>query len=681
MRRDEVVRRWRAQGVLSMGIAAVSFLAAAGCNKDFSDCAATRSCSSESNDDAGAAADGDGAANDVNDGGADAAGASVGNPCTTSGELACAGSAQKILLVCNGASWGVAQTCSRTENCDNAAPSCATIVPECDGFEPGYRTCVDNTLVTCGPDLVSAEREECAGTCANGQCQAGMCGDGRVETDAGESCDDGNDVDTDDCPTTCQSAACGDGFVYESHEACDDGNDVDTDDCLNDCQLPTCGDDAVWEGHEQCEAKLSADCRSACKWIWDPVGEMCALQRTTGLTKCWGFGYGGQYSYGDIEVRGDDPGEMGSNLPTVDLGAGHTAKRLASNETHACAILDDGALKCWGGNSGGELGLENWNDVGDEPGELGDALPSVNLGTGRTAVSIATGYAHTCAILDNATVKCWGDNVAGELGLGNFDAKGDDPGEMGDALPIVSLGTVLPAKPLELALGAVNSCVLFDTYRVKCWGDNSSGQVGIESAEVGIGDEVGEMGNSLPFVNLGTGKTVQSLDVGYGHVCALLHGGAVKCWGANSHGELGLGDMSDRGDNVGEMGDALPAVDLGTGVSAVAVSVGAHHSCALLDTGAIKCWGANDSGQLGVGLPVIALGDTAGEMGDALPAVDLGGQKAIAVDARAYSTCAVLEDGSVRCWGQGRYLGLGDTVDRGRAASDMGNNLPAVELD
>ena len=83
-------------------------------------------------------------------------------------------------------------------------------------------------------------------------------------------------------------------------------------------------------------------------------------------------------------------------------------------------MLDDGTLKCWGYAAGGAIGLGDINNRGDEPNEMGDNLPAVNLGTGRRAKAVSAGYAHTCALLDDDTLKCWGPNM-GELGLGNHD--------------------------------------------------------------------------------------------------------------------------------------------------------------------------------------------------------------------------------------------------------------------
>ena len=108
-------------------------------------------------------------------------------------------------------------------------------------------------------------------------------------------------------------------------------------------------------------------------------------------------------------------------------------------------ILDNDQAKCWGMNMNGMLGYGDRNNRGDGSNEMGDSLPYVDLGTGRTAVAIATGdymaFGHTCAILDNDAVKCWGHNMWGRLGYGDTNDRGDMPNQMGDNLPYVDLGS------------------------------------------------------------------------------------------------------------------------------------------------------------------------------------------------------------------------------------------------
>eukprot|EP01083_Nonionella_stella_P114605 339078_1 len=114
--------------------------------------------------------------------------------------------------------------------------------------------------------------------------------------------------------------------------------------------------------------------------------------------------------------RGDGPWEMGDYLPAVDLGLGRTAVDIAAGGSVTCARLDNGDLKCWGFNAVGALGQEDTNNRGDDIFTMGDNLPAIDLGTDRTAVEVAVGGEHICARLDNGDVKCWGGNSRGQHG-------------------------------------------------------------------------------------------------------------------------------------------------------------------------------------------------------------------------------------------------------------------------
>jgi alpha-tubulin suppressor-like RCC1 family protein len=192
---------------------------------------------------------------------------------------------------------------------------------------------------------------------------------------------------------------------------------------------------------------------------------------------------------------------------------------------------------------------------------MGDALPSVSLGTGLGAVAVYTGSFNTCARLSDGALKCWGLNLHGQLGLGDKTPRGNKAGQMGDALPPVDLGTGRTA--VDVGLGEQHACARLDNGTVKCWGFNASGKLGYGDV-ADRGDAAGEMGNALAAVSLGSGKVVTSLAVGSNHNCAAFTDGTLKCWGAGNGGELGLGDERTRGDGPGEMGNDLPAVNLGT---------------------------------------------------------------------------------------------------------------------
>ncbi|MEY2741416.1 MAG: hypothetical protein RL283_1518, partial [Actinomycetota bacterium] len=264
------------------------------------------------------------------------------------------------------------------------------------------------------------------------------------------------------------------------------------------------------------------------------------------------------------------------------------ARYVTAGAAHTCALLDDGSVKCWGLGTNGRLGSGATASLGDAAAETGDALAAVALGAGRTATQVAAGTAHTCALLDDGRVKCWGLGTDGRLGSGATASLGDAAGEMGDALAAVALGTGRTA--VEIAVGGAHACALLDDGSVKCWGANEEGQLGLGDTDA-RGDEPDEMGDALPAVDLGTGRTALAVAAGTAHTCAVLDDGRLRCWGSGANGRLGLGGQDAMGDGPGEMGDALAAVDLGTGRTAQAVAAGDAHTCAILDDATLRCWG------------------------------------------------------------------------------------------
>jgi alpha-tubulin suppressor-like RCC1 family protein len=217
-------------------------------------------------------------------------------------------------------------------------------------------------------------------------------------------------------------------------------------------------------------------------------------------------------------------------------------------------------------------------------------------------------------------VKCWGDNANGRLGLGDSRNRGDAPGQLGDALPVLSLGSSARVRALA-AHGGTHSCALLEDAHGKCWGSNSFGALGVgDMRDRGADDTT--LGDSLPSVDLGA-QRASAIAAGASVSCAILADDSTRCWGYNQYAALGAGDRLDRGATLASLGENLRAVSLGAGRHARAVRASSgNHVCALLDDGAIKCWGGNGRGQLGQG-DGDTIGDEAGELGDALPAVDL----------------------------------------------------------
>ncbi len=366
----------------------------------------------------------------------------------------------------------------------------------------------------------------------------------------------------------------------------------------------------------------------------------CAID-PNGNVHCWGYGWGGALGYGNTENIGDD--ETPASAGVVDLG-GHTATAITAGQMFTCAILDNGAVKCWGSNSTGSLGYGNTEDIGDD--ETPAAVGTVNLGPGRTATAISGGEGHVCAILDNGTVRCWGGhNAYGQLGYGNTTPIGDD--ETPAAAGPVDLGPGRTA--VAISTGSAYTCAILDNGSVRCWGFNAYGQLGTGDT-TRIGDD--ETPGSIPPVDLGPGRTAVAISTGWSHTCAILDNGTVKCWGNGESGKLGTGNTN----NVLSPSSIGP-VDLGPGRTAIGIAASDRFTCALLDNGTERCWGHNAYGQLGYG-NTETIGDD--ETPAAAGPIDLGtDRRAVAITIGKYFACAELDNGTVRCWGESYYGQLG----------------------
>lgn len=344
----------------------------------------------------------------------------------------------------------------------------------------------------------------------------------------------------------------------------------------------------------------------------------CAI-RADDETVCWGNGYGYLLGTGEWNnTIGDSSGEMGSALTPVDFGSSY-AVTLSEGDDHICALLASGAVKCWGQNGDGQLGINGTTNFG-YISELGTNWPAVDL-NGHTAVAVSAGAAHTCAIIDTGAVTCWGLNSYGQLGYGDTTNRGS--ADLGSAIQTVNLGSGRTAT--AIAAGGYFTCAVLDDGTLKCWGYNASGQLGQDSTTT-LGDNSSEMAN-LTAINLGDGRTAKRVyasrraDLDY--TCAILDNNALKCWGENGNGQLGVGDGNNRGDAAGEMA-LLGTVNLGTGQTAAQVAMGEMHTCVLLTSTDIKCFGKSNQGQLGDGLGYYSYGDSSSRMGDNLPIVNLG---------------------------------------------------------
>ncbi|MCB9610479.1 MAG: hypothetical protein H6716_28075 [Polyangiaceae bacterium] len=413
--------------------------------------------------------------------------------------------------------------------------------------------------------------------------------------------------------TTGARAFCGNG-VQDDGEECDDGNQVPHDGCEPGCLNTPAG--GVFVGSDA----------------------TCVI-REDRMVRCWGNNLYGKLGLGNTEDVGDD--ELPASAATLDLGG--KALHVSIGATHACALIEGNKVRCWGAGADGRLGYGNEANVGD-------VAPANSVGyvsVGGPVIDVAAGGHHTCALLADGTVRCWGRGDVGRLGYGDSQAVGDD--ELPESHAPVSLG----GEAIRVSAGGGHSCAILKSGEVVCWGYNIHGQLGYGHTE-DIGDD--ELPDEVGAVNLG-GPAVQ-ISAGGGHTCAIIEGGDVRCWGDNTYGQLGLGHTTTIGDD--EAPSSQPPVSLGgPAVQVEAASTAGYHTCALLVDGAVRCWGRGASGALGQGntnsiggsgspssSPPIALADLVVSVG--VGGTYLGGQ-----------SCAYSLGDTVRCWGRGEFGVLG----------------------
>lgn len=186
----------------------------------------------------------------------------------------------------------------------------------------------------------------------------------------------------------------------------------------------------------------------------------------------------------------------------------------------------------------------------------------------------------------------------------------------------------------QIVSGDIHTCVLLKTDSMLCWGNNTFGQFG--------NGTINNNATTIPIPVTGLTSKAVEITAGYGHTCALLETGDVKCWGLNSYGQLGDGTKTNRN---------TPVTVTGLLGAAMAISAGYSHTCALLKTGGIQCWGHGGHGQLGNSKTVDSV------IPDLVTGLSSGVKM---VKASTYNTCALLNTGEVRCWGYNHYGQLGN---------------------
>ncbi|BDG01729.1 Ig-like domain-containing protein [Anaeromyxobacter oryzae] len=377
--------------------------------------------------------------------------------------------------------------------------------------------------------------------------------------------------------------------------------------------------------------------------------ETCGVKN--GQAYCWGTGGSGL-----------NPAAGGTTLSPLLLNGAPGATALAAGRAHTCAMLADGAVRCFGSNSAGQVGN----------GQPVNALLPADVASGAGAV--VAGGANTCfGTVSGAT--CWGSNEFLQLGDPTFTgpirnlppgglARPDWPVAIGDhacgANPVGALecwgrndrgqlGRNTTGDPTAssaavggggfyvrgVTVGALHACAIDRDGAVSCWGDNGSGQLGTAGAAAAL--------SPVPVSVYGLTEDVVQIDAGGGDTtCARDAGGGISCWGANAHGQLG-----DPSNLAASSDAAAPVAGL---ANAIDLAVGPNHACAVLAEGTVRCWGSNASGQLGDG----------GTSDSATPVVAAGVTGARQVVVGETHSCALLGDGTARCWGGNLSGQLGD---------------------
>jgi alpha-tubulin suppressor-like RCC1 family protein len=350
-----------------------------------------------------------------------------------------------------------------------------------------------------------------------------------------------------------------------------------------------------------------ADLGTAIMHSLDSGSTHSCVVMTDGRIKCWGQGADGRLGNNSTA----------DNLVPVTANNIDNAVKVTVGANHSCALLSDGTLKCWGDNSSGCLGNGNATDQYNPVPVVHDGGAALS-----NVIDVSAGMSHTCAVIDDGSVYCWGVNWAGQLGDGTTTTQ---------YYPTAVIGI---NNATQVAVGGDHSCALLSDGQIKCWGYNSKG-------ELGTGDNNSTSTPEYVF-NI---SNAAAITAGYWHTCAVTTTGRAKCWGLNDNGELGDGTTGNRN---------IP-VDVGNISNAIGISAwgnyAAGHTCVVTDIGEVKCWGDNANGALGNG--------TTNDSGGAVMVGSIA--NAIGISAGHLFSCALLTDASVSCWGYNSHGELGNS--------------------
>lgn len=416
-------------------------------------------------------------------------------------------------------------------------------------------------------------------------------------------------------------------------------------------------------------------------------GLTCAIL-DNGNAKCWN---GLDYNSGSAS----GPYTTGYPSFSLEISFSSPIVQIAAGQDHACALLQSGAVQCFGQNTYGKLGIGphlGWRNstVGDN--ESPDSVPAVPLG--GKAKMIAVAKFHTCAVMENNDIRCWGFNASGALGIPGLTAnigENDYP----DAYPPIRLADDLPASErivTDIKMGQLNACVVYNKKHLRCFGQNFYGQLGYGNpSNLFIGDD--EHPYTLGDVDFGSDvaeadREIEVLDISERTTCVVLKNNKARCWGNSSsahHGQF----VATIGDD--EVPTTYPLLDLPEDV--VSVSTGLNHTCFITVGGDIRCFGSNSYYQLGLtdnGTRYVSNSELAKRGGNAVSLITSKHDFAYGY------TCATYDNQKMKCWGYNQgypstQVGYGNIVGDQRFELpdqseylDLGRNLaspipPVVE--
>ena len=341
-----------------------------------------------------------------------------------------------------------------------------------------------------------------------------------------------------------------------------------------------------------------------------------------GSAICWGSDPHGQLGDGGSSDKYTRPT---NHIISPD---GSPFKSIFAEYHRTCALTFEGHLYCWGYNPNGESG-EGTTNTYKSPTNL------VKIPLNRTVENVGMGRDHTCAVLDDSSLMCWGSDSYGTLGNGETETSSQYE-------PVYA---AIPEGRTVKSVdgGRDNTCILLTDGGVMCWGKDHVGQNG----DGGTSATTYSISSNVALPN---GRAAVLLEVGDFHSCVILDNGQVSCWGWNKHGMLG--------DNTTVDSHTPSIALLPNGSVAVDLDVGLYHSCAVIDNGSVYCWGHNNKGRLGVGAVYGAQ--------FLIPQHVVGVTDAVDVEVDEVHTCILNRNGTILCWGHNKQgqLGIGHSSDR-----------------